>query len=128
MEGVILSVDAKDTIFACIKFHADKKYKLYACVIMGTHVHCIIQPLEQQEHKYYSIAQIMHSIKSYSAKRIMKLKNSKGSVWLDESYDRIIRDGKEFLDTMNYIVCNPVKVGLVRNPADYKWLFYQGSV
>lgn len=42
-----LSDAAKNITFASIKFHADKKYKLYACVVMETHVHCILQPLEE---------------------------------------------------------------------------------
>jgi len=44
-------------------------------------------------------------------------------VWLDENYDRIIRDNKEFQEKMNYIINNPVKANLVESANDYKWLY-----
>ena len=44
-------------------------------------------------------------------------------VWLDENYDRIIRDNKEFQEKMNYIINNPVKTNLVEAAKDYKWLY-----
>jgi len=100
-DGFLLSDTAKDIIFDTIKYHADKKYKLHACVVMETHVHCILQPLEESSNYFYSIAQITHSIKSFSANRIQRTLNKKGNVWLDENYDRIIRDDEEFLEKLN---------------------------
>ncbi len=44
-------------------------------------------------------------------------------VWLDENYDRIIRDNKEFQGEMNYIRNNPAKTNLVEAAKDYKWLY-----
>lgn len=126
-EKLTLSDTAKNITFASIRFHANKKYRLYACVVMETHVHSIIQPLEESKGAFYSIAQIMHSIKSYSANRIQRLLNIKGTVWQDENYDRIVRDDKDYLEKLNYIVNNPLKAGLVDKPENYKWLFFEGS-
>jgi REP element-mobilizing transposase RayT len=124
--GYELSNTAKDITFKAIKYHSDKKYKLCACVVMKTHVHLLLLPLEESKGSFYSLAQIMRSIKSYSANRIQRELNRQGSVWLDENYDRIVRDDDAYLDMMNYIVFNPVKAGLVDKPEDYKWLFYEG--
>jgi putative transposase len=121
-----LSDTAKNIIISSFKFHADKKYKLHACVVMDTHVHCVLQPMEKSIGAFYGIAQIMHSIKSYSANRIQRLLNIQGSVWQDENYDRIIRDEKEYLEKMNYIVNNPLKARIVEKPEDYRWLFVEG--
>jgi REP element-mobilizing transposase RayT len=74
--------------------------------------------------EYYSLSQITHSIKSYSANRIQKLLNIKGSIWQDENYDRIVRNENEYVEKVNYIVNNPLKAGLVGKPKDYRWLFY----
>lgn len=123
--GFTLSGPAKDIVFSACKYHADKKYRLCACVIMDTHVHCILQPLEESEGSFYSLAQIMHSIKSYSANRIQRLVGRKGNVWQDENYDRIIRDEEEYLEKMNYVANNPLKAGLVDKPEDYRWLFLE---
>jgi REP element-mobilizing transposase RayT len=124
--GYNLTDAAKDITFAAIRFHADKKYKLYACVVMTTHVHIILLPLEASKDNYYSLAQIMHSIKSYSANKIQRAMNKKGSVWLDENYDRIVRNDNDLMVKINYIINNPLKAGLADRPEDYKWLFYQG--
>ncbi|MDP2920113.1 MAG: transposase [Dehalococcoidia bacterium] len=126
-QGVTLSDKAKDIAFSSLKFLADKKYRLHSCVVMETHVHCIVQPLAESEGAFYSMAQIIHSVKSYSANRIQKLLNRKGNVWLDENYDRIIRDDEEYLEKMSYVMHNPVKARLVEKPEDYRWLFVAGS-
>jgi len=37
-----------------------------------------------------------------------------------------VRDEHELIEKMNYIMNNPVKLGLVENPEDYKWLYLEG--
>lgn len=69
----------------------------------------------------------MHSIKSYSANRIQRLLNRRGTVWQDENYDRIVRDDDEYLEKMNYIVNHPLKARLAEKSEDYRWLFFEGS-
>lgn len=123
----VLSDAAKDIVFSAIKYHAQKKYELHACVVMKTHVHVLLLPLKQSRDTYYSLAQIMHSIKSYSANRIQRTLGQQGKVWLDENYDRIVRDENAYLEIMNYIVANPIKAGLVNQPEQYKWLYYAGG-
>lgn len=125
-EGFTLSAPAKDIVFSAFKFHDGKKYKLIACVVMDTHAHCILQPMEQSGGSCYSLAQIMHSIKSYSANRIQRVLNVNGKIWQDENYDRIIRDEEEYLEKMNYIANNPLKAMIVEKPEEYKWLFVEG--
>jgi hypothetical protein len=58
--------------------------------------------------------------------QISKSLRRRGTVWLDENFDRIIRDEEEFLEKMGYIVNNPMKTGLVQNSEDYKWLYVRG--
>ncbi|MEK6552808.1 MAG: transposase, partial [Bacteroidota bacterium] len=63
----------------CI-FHNNKKYKLYAFVIMPDHVHLLLQPLEKTKNSFYSLSEILHSIKSYSANQINKIHKSTGKM------------------------------------------------
>jgi len=116
----------KDMVFAAIKFHDAKKYTLYACVVMPTHVHVILLPLEESKDNYYSLAQIMHSIKSFTTNKLQKETSKQGKIWLDEGYDRIIRDDNDFFTKMNYIINNPLKAGFSESPENYKWLYYRG--
>ena len=125
--GFVLSDVAKTVVFDAVKFHAGKKYALFACVVMETHAHCVLRPLEETAGSFFSIAQIMHSIKSYSANRVQRLSGKEGQVWLPENYDRIIRDEHDYREKMNYVINNPVKAGIVELPEEYKWLFVDGS-
>ncbi len=123
----VLNDEAKDVVFDGIKFHAGKKYRLYACIVMETHVHFIIKPLKEPNGRFPSIAQILHSIKSYSAHQINKILNRTGSIWQNENYDRIVRNDEEWLGKMSYIQNNPVKAGIVQKPEDYRWLFLDSN-
>ena len=125
-KDVVLSEDARDIVLDSILFWKDKKFSLYGAVVMPDHIHLILQPLEKSQQCFYSLAEILHSIKSYSAKKVNQLSGKSGVVWLDENFDRIVRDDEELLEKMTYIKNNPVKTGLVEKAADYKWLFIEG--
>jgi REP element-mobilizing transposase RayT len=142
-KGFRLSDQARDITLESVRFHAGKKYELYACVVMDTHAHTILQPIETQARRpvppailpssdtrvtYHSLAQVTHSIKSYSANRIQRDLHWNGSVWLDENYDRVVRNDDDFVQKMNYIIYNPVKNGLVEKPEDYRWLYVAGAL
>jgi len=47
-----------------------------------------------------------------SANRCNNLLGRKGTFWMDESYDHIVRDSKELAAFRDYIVQNPKKAGL----------------
>jgi len=64
---------------------------------------------------------MMRSLKTITAKRsnqILKLTGRR--FWAEESYDHVVRDG-EFERIRRYIELNPVKAGLVSDPAAYRW-------
>ena len=94
----------------------DVKYKLLHWVVMPNHVHILIQPNDG-----ISLSSIVHSAKSYTANRANELLNRSGRFWSIESYDRYIRDGRHFGNTVRYIHENPVKAGLCDKPEDWKF-------
>jgi REP element-mobilizing transposase RayT len=118
----IFSESEKDIIFSAIKFLDKKKYFLYAVVVMPDHIHILFQPIAKKSSgssfSYFSLLEIMHSIKSFTAHQIG------GAVWQHESYDRIIRNEQEFYEKMFYIVNNPVRAEIVKESSEYKWLYY----
>jgi REP element-mobilizing transposase RayT len=128
-----LSDEGKDKVFKAWLYHENRKYTLFAMVIMPDHVHSLFQPLEKhtKEHRqdvcdtkgFYSLAEILHSIKSYSSNEINKIRGESGTVWLDEYYDRIVRNEKDFHEKLRYIIYNPVKSGLVNSAEKYQWLY-----
>jgi REP element-mobilizing transposase RayT len=112
----LLLPSQKDCVFDAIRFLDNKKYELYAVVILNDHVHMIINPLD-------TLSKIMHSIKSFTAHQINKLSNRDGKLWQDENFDRVIRDENEFLEKINYVANNPIKANLAEGYEDYKWLY-----
>jgi hypothetical protein len=58
-----------------LKFDGEK-YKLFSWTVMPNHVHLLLQPLEN-----FTLAEIMHSIKSYTAHKANKILNRKGRFW-----------------------------------------------
>ena len=67
----------------------------------------------------------MHSIKSESAHRINKALERSGKVWQDESFDHMLRGDESLANRMAYILENPVRGALVKDPGDYRWLWRQ---
>jgi putative transposase len=70
--GRILSENDRDIVWKAIFFHNGSKYDLDAVVVMPDHVHLILHPLVKNSSGYYSLREIFHSIKSYSAMEILK--------------------------------------------------------
>ncbi len=81
-------------------FHGDR-YILDSFVIMPNHVHVIVKPLD--DHK---LSDILHSWKSFTAKEINKATKTEGRIWMDESYDTIIRYSEDLIDCRRYISNN----------------------
>ena len=89
-------------------FFDGKRYDLVAFVVMPNHVHILLKLREGHE-----LTEIMHSIKSYTAKKINENENNTGPVWQSESYDRLIRDQKHFENVVRYIIANNKKLAWV---------------
>ena len=64
----------------------------------------------------------MHSIKSFTANRINRMRETRTPLWQPEYYDRIVRDADEFNETWDYMLKNPVAAGLVSHWMDYLWI------
>ena len=81
-----------------------ERYRLGAYVVMDDHVHVIAQPSAD-----WSLSSILHSWKSYSANRLQRFHGRSGSVWQDESYDRVLRDARDLEEKSRYILANPMR-------------------
>jgi putative DNA methylase len=91
-----------------------ERYNLISWVIMPNHGHILLTPIAE-----FTVADIMHSIKSYTAHKANKILARTGQFWAKEYFDRYIRDHKHFVSTVNYIENNPVKARLCDSPE--KW-------
>jgi REP element-mobilizing transposase RayT len=109
-------------------------YDLVAYTIMSNHVHILIDTNLQvpatiklisafEEINFDPLQVIMKRIKGPTAIYANRLLKREGQFWQRESYDRFIRDGEEFYNTIWYILNNPVKAGLVKEWELYDYTF-----
>jgi len=82
---------------------------------MDDHVHVLLQPRED-----FTLSQITHSWKSFTANQINSMRKRTGTLWQKDSHQRIIRDEREFRSKLEYIIKNPQKrwAGSV----EYQWV------
>jgi putative transposase len=106
-----------------IKHDERNKYKISAFCIMPNHVHLIIKPLCRADDSYHTLTDITSTLKSVTAHKINQALQLRGKLWQDESYDRIMRDEKEYLETCEYVINNPVKAGFVKKWEDWAGTF-----
>jgi primosomal protein N' (replication factor Y) len=129
-DKLVLSPEAcARTLDACHHWHG-KKVKCYAACVMPDHVHLLIQPLPIQEAGkagVHSLPEILHSIKSFSVHEVNKVMKRSGPVWMDESFDRLIRSEADLHKTWDYIWNNPRTIGLVGPMEDYPYLWTPGA-
>lgn len=125
-DGFRLPEHARDIVFKhCLHDHLRRLF-MHAFVVMPTHVHLVFTPLRDAAGDSYTLAKIMQGIKETSARYVNELLKQRGSLWQDESLDRIVRDN-EYESTIFYILENPVAAGLVNDPNDYKWIWVNSA-
>jgi REP element-mobilizing transposase RayT len=117
--GTELSADERKTVLDHLRSGNRNFYDLAAAVVMPDHVHVILKPRES-----HNLSHIMKGIKGVSAHRVNALRGKAGSIWQDESWDRILRDTQEFEEKLQYMIDNPVKLGLIAVDQEYDgWHF-----
>jgi REP element-mobilizing transposase RayT len=90
---------------AVLKFDGER-HDLISGVIMPNHVHLLLRLRAGNE-----LSQLLKGIKGTSAKWINKATGMTGTpLWMDESYDHIVRSKEELVALQRYIRDNPVRL------------------
>jgi len=76
---------------------------------MPNHVHAVVHPLIPDGHPLEKIEQ---SWKAFASREINRRRGTNGSLWFEESFDRIVRDAEHLYRCVQYIGRNPAKAGL----------------
>ncbi len=92
------------------------RYNVLNWCIMPNHVHVLIEVKEG-----WTLSTIMHGWRSYTAHQANIILGRTGDFWMDEYFDRYIRDEKHLETVVNYIDNNPVKAGLVDEAHKWPW-------
>lgn len=93
-----------------------ERYRLHAWVVMPNHVHVLLTPGTG-----WSLADILHSWKSYTTKKANSILGRSGNFWQEEYFDRYIRDERHFVAAVEYIKSNPVSARLCAKNEEWEF-------
>lgn len=91
------SLNAESLVSSILFGSKNNWFDLVAFVVMPDHLHLFTIP------KGKNISQIMHSIKSFSSKKINKATQREGSVWQSSFRDLTLWSEEVVIEKMNYI-------------------------
>ena len=103
---------------ACHRYHV----AAHAYVLMTNHVHLLLTPEDSA-----GISHVMQSL----GRRYVQYVNTKyrrtGTLWEGRHKGSLIDSDNYYLSCMRYIETNPVRAGMVRHPAEYRWSSYRAN-
>jgi 1-hydroxy-2-methyl-2-(E)-butenyl 4-diphosphate synthase len=98
-----------EIVLAALRHFDGSRYILHAWAIMPNHVHVVLTPENDEK-----LEKILHSWKSFTAKKANEIIGRSGGFWQEEYYDHVVRDGEDFRNQVRYVVENPSKGGASR--------------
>ena len=120
----MLSRRERDIVKREVLYWHGRKWTVHALTVMPDHVHVLATPLEASPGRWFPLSEIVRSIKVGSAFTINRGRGSKGALWQSESFDRIVRDDREFHEKEGYVIENALRAGLVEDPWQWDGLWH----
>jgi REP element-mobilizing transposase RayT len=111
----------------CLHDHETKIF-LYCAIVMPDHVHMIYWPLLDDDDRPFPLEEVLNSVKGASAHAVNRVLGRKGTVWLAESFDHVLRSYENVVQKVDYVRHNPVRKGICSTPQAYPWLWVNREV
>ena len=116
-----------------LQYWNGKRYELQCYCIMPNHVHLVLTingetNVKQVNNLSYALSRILHSIKRHTAREANTLLGRTGAFWQHESYDHVVRNGKELERIISYVLHNPMTAGLTKDWQQWKWSYVRDIV
>jgi len=93
---------------------------IHAYVLMTNHVHLLLTPQGKR-----SIAQILQGLGRDFVQRINRQYGRTGTLWQSRYKASLVQDDLYLLQCQRYIELNPVRAGMVADPANYPYSSYR---
>ena len=97
---------------------------VYAYCLMTNHVHLILVPRNEGD----SISRLMRRLSARQGRRVNRLEERIGTLWSGRFKSSVIDTDNYLLACLRYVELNPVRAGMVNQPADYRWSSYAQRV
>jgi putative transposase len=95
-------------------------FRLFGYCLMTNHFHLLLRPEPGQ-----TISRIMQSLTVAHTRRFHRHHKTSGHVWQGRFRSPVIQDDMHLLVVLRYIEANPLRAGMVADPADYRWSSYR---
>lgn len=103
---------------AATKYHVD----IHAWVFMTNHVHLLVTP-----RKVSSVSAMMQYLGRFYVRYFNLSYQRTGTLWEGRFHCCLVQSEAYLLACQRYIELNPVRAGMVEDPADYKWSSYRAN-
>jgi alanyl-tRNA synthetase/REP element-mobilizing transposase RayT len=125
----ILSPAARQTVLEALVYFERQRYDLFAACVMPDHVHVLFRPWPKEDDAqgnpvFWSLSELMHSVKSFTATKINKAEGIEGQqLWENEYHDRLMRSDADVEEKFQYVCRNPWTDNVVGPEENYPWLW-----
>ncbi len=121
---VIFTDDQDRNVFLKILKDVISRHNLlcYAYCLMDNHFHLLIETPDG------NIARAMHNLNGSYAQYFNKTHERVGHLFQNRYYTSLLEKEAHLIELARYIVLNPVRAGLVKNPGDWRWSSYNTTV
>lgn len=105
----------------CLRKYAEESgCRVHAYVLMTNHVHIVVTPDGR-----HSLSQLMQRVGTRYVGYINDRYERTGSLWEGRYYASLVETERYLLTCYRYVELNPVRAGMVEDPADYLWSSYR---
>jgi REP element-mobilizing transposase RayT len=123
-----LTPQARTIVLNAWRHFHNTRYELFAICVMPDHVHAVFQPWPKNESshektKFWSLTELMRSLKSFAAREINRAEQQTGAVWEKETFDRFIRSDSDLTEKFHCILRNPWDAGVAKQNEYYPWIW-----
>ena len=95
---------------------------IHAWVLMTNHVHILATPYENE-----AVSKMMQAVGRRYVRYFNREYKRSGTLWEGRFKSSLVQSETYFLQCQRYIELNPVRAGMVSDPAEYIWSSYQSN-
>ena len=119
---VCFACDQDMAFYASLLHEYSKKFSvsLHAWVFMTNHIHLLVSPYE-----IGSISNMLQSVGRRYVRYFNREYCRSGTLWEGRFKSSLVQSETYLLQCQRYIELNPVRAGMVSDPAEYVWSSYQ---